>query len=539
MTRLAHAVLALAFAAPLARAQSVVEPSAQPDPRWLSWIGCWAPTGASAEAVPDATGTHRVCIVGVPGSTAVDLVKTIANGQIVERDRIEATGQQRPVSRAGCAGWESAEWSPDGERLYRRSALTCDGGIQRVTSGMVAMASPSDWVDIEVADVRGEKAIRIVRYHEVDDTTALARQAKALVQTRELARRSARTAASAPPTIDDVIEATRELDAVAVEAWLHQRKPRFDVGRKELERLADSDVPDGVIDLLVALANPRFLDNVIDGRAYALTRIVPPRTVSDMAIGLPAATPTVELVLPEQNVSGGATYDRDDRSDRYDDDDDYRRSGGYDRYDHFDRYDYLRSSFFSPYLYSPFGPSFFWPSNLHPFLPYRPTPNRLPPRVVIIVTPPRPATPATPAEPPPPRPRMIRGVGYTQGLPGTDGAGTATPPATTPPRNAIPRGPAQQAQTDPQPRVAVPRVITVPPATSSVPVTLPERRGATDPKASNPRNAAPRGGAEPTVSAPPPPRTDRAAKADPTPEPARATPPAVVPPRTAKVRPPK
>ena len=548
MTRLVHAVLALAIAAPVAAAQSI----AQPDPRWLPWIGCWAPSGASAEAVPEASGTHRICIVGVAGSSAVDIVKTIANGQVIERDRIEATGQHRPVSRAGCAGWESAEWSPENERIYRRSELTCEGGVQRVTSGLIAIASPSDWVDIEVADVRGEKTIRIVRYHEVEDTTALARQARALVQDRELARRSARTAAAALPTIDDVIEASGVLDPIAVEAWLHQRKPRFDVGRRQLERLADADVPAGVIDLVVALSNPRLLDDVIDGRAYALTRIVPRRTVDDMAIGLPAPVPTVELVLPEQGSGGGVIYDRDDRyDDRYDDDDYYRRSGGYHRYDPYHRYDYFRSTFYSPYLYSPFGPSFFWPLNLHPFLPYRPTVNRAPPRVVIIVTPTRPRAPAVPVTTPPGG-RMIKGVGYVNegsGTPATGVNAMTVGPVPTPQRSAVQRGSAEEQPT--RSRAAVPRVITVPRSSSAAATTPPppDRAGSSETRVPAPqRNAIPRGQAGGNAAPPPPAPPPRASSPPPPkaappkaePEPVKARGAAAPPPaRTAKVKPPR
>src|SRR5688500_16905322 len=60
-----------------------------PDPRWLPWIGCWMPTGATEDAASSVTGIQRVCVMPAQDSEGVDVVN-VANGQIVSRVRIDA-----------------------------------------------------------------------------------------------------------------------------------------------------------------------------------------------------------------------------------------------------------------------------------------------------------------------------------------------------------------------------------------------------------------------------------------------------------------
>jgi len=67
---------------------------------------------------------------------------------------------------------------------------------------------------------------------------------------------NARTIAVAPINIADIVEASRQVSAGVVAAWLNDIRQEIAIDAKRLAELADAKVPDRVIDMLVALAYP-------------------------------------------------------------------------------------------------------------------------------------------------------------------------------------------------------------------------------------------------------------------------------------------
>ena len=263
-------ILAVGGSAPLAASEPDI------DPRWLPWLGCWAPSGASDAAAPSLAGVQRVCVAPAPGTAGVDLV-SYTDGRIVSRVHIDAAGARRPVSRDGCEGWERGEWSAGGERVYMRSELICAGGIERTSSGVLAIASPTEWVDVQVIAVRDERSTRVARYRFLRDTTAFAIEIAASLAGRELARESARMAAASMPDVADVIEASSSVEPAVVEAWLLQRMPHLTVDAGDLRALSRARVPGSVIDLVVALSRPELFPERLVARGYTYARIRQPR----------------------------------------------------------------------------------------------------------------------------------------------------------------------------------------------------------------------------------------------------------------------
>src|SRR5688572_27934834 len=96
-------------------------------PGWQALLGCWEPVATARDAAPDSTRAHLVCVVPVDGSSAVDML-TVVNGAVAARERVDASGAKLPLTRDDCSGWQSAEWSASGQRVYLRSELTCEGG---------------------------------------------------------------------------------------------------------------------------------------------------------------------------------------------------------------------------------------------------------------------------------------------------------------------------------------------------------------------------------------------------------------------------
>ncbi|MCI0432758.1 MAG: hypothetical protein L0271_03800, partial [Gemmatimonadetes bacterium] len=199
-------------------------------------------------------GSGALCVATRAETGGVELM-TVVQGRVASRRTLIADGERRPVQQSGCTGWEQAKWSEDGYRVYLRSELTCEGGSRRVASGVLAMASAREWMDIQSIEAGGYPAVRAVRYQP----TSAQVSAVAGVQVPEgieLALETGRTAAAQPLSVGDLSEASRELSAETLEMLLYERGGVFEVDAAKLTALANAGLPDRVIDLVVALAYP-------------------------------------------------------------------------------------------------------------------------------------------------------------------------------------------------------------------------------------------------------------------------------------------
>jgi hypothetical protein len=269
---LARGVLAAGALLVVASAGPAQAQTAEMDARWLPWLGCWQPVEQ------EATGAAQtVCVVPAAQGTGVQLV-TYAGGAEVARELLSADGAPRAVEHGGCAGHESAAWSSDNKRVHLSSELACEGGNMRRATGLIAMASPTEWLDIQAisADAGAtRRGVRVVRYRAVS-----AEQARmlggAVPADRTLAVETARHAAAVPVTFEQVLESVARLDNEAVEAWLIERRARFPLSASRLIQLDDAGVPASVIDLMVALSNPQRF--AIDHASRTSERVQPERS---------------------------------------------------------------------------------------------------------------------------------------------------------------------------------------------------------------------------------------------------------------------
>lgn len=239
--------LALALASALllptgsARAQQ-----AETDARWLPWLGCWSEVGTSGELL---------CLRPGRGGQGVELV-TVRDGQVSGVELLLADGTARETSREGCTGTERAEFSSDGHRVYVRSDFVCEGDVNRTGTGLMAFVAPAEWVRVQAVEVAGETAAVTERYRKVPEAAAADAGLEPVTAGREMAVRTARQAAAAPPTTDDLVEAGGRVDAEAVKTWVAERDEPLDVDAGKLARLADAGVADEVIDVVVAVSFP-------------------------------------------------------------------------------------------------------------------------------------------------------------------------------------------------------------------------------------------------------------------------------------------
>jgi hypothetical protein len=416
---LAGLLVALAAAAPALAQSPLIEP------RWLPWLGCWAPSSATPTEIAELTGVERVCVF--PDEAAGVRIASITDDRISTRDAIPETGFQRSVSRDGCVGWQRASWGRTGKRLYRRTELFCDGGYRQVSTGMFVMLSAAEWAEIEATEAGGQQVVTIVRYREAADTTDAVRVVIGSLAGRSVAMRSARMSASAVPTVDEVIEAANQVDPSVVEAWLVHRRPGLEVTARDLRRMADAGVAPQVIDVMVELSHPAVAGGRLGSGNYAVTRFPPTR---DVVTAIPLAPSEAATVFAQEGTTAIAGQPATINN--------YYYSYG------FDQFGFNPYSYYGMYPYGGFGiiyrtGLFAFPRHLTGFpdrhcAPFcrhdrdrddrRPDPGR---GRVIVITPPRreaPSTPPPPAEPAPPPGRAVNGRGYTRYVPGS---GTAVP----------------------------------------------------------------------------------------------------------------
>jgi hypothetical protein len=222
------------------------DPAAAPQ-TLTAWHGCWSATDSDAAAM--------VCVL--PGSNAASArIVTLENDEIVEETVLAVDGVARQVAEGGCTGTQTAWWSQDGRRVMLRTALDCDG-VQRVSTGIIAMVAENEWVDVQTVSVGAQHASRTLRYRAVRPENAPDAVASLLPQGRSLVLESARLEASAALDMDAVMEASRLVAAPVVEALLAARRQGFSLNAQRLVQLERAGVPASTIDMMIALSYPR------------------------------------------------------------------------------------------------------------------------------------------------------------------------------------------------------------------------------------------------------------------------------------------
>jgi hypothetical protein len=230
----------------------------------LAWLGCW---DVLADSDDDSTASpkesQKICVAPGDAPNALDMT-VLVDEQVVATETIVTDGSRQPVSDGGCDGWIRSVPSEDRRRLYLQSEATCADGKPKNLTGASMMVSGDRWIDIHALWVDGEREVLIQRYRPVD--SGIARLPGALPTAMHTARR----AAAARLTIENVIEALRVVDPAVVEAMLVESEASFGIDSDLLLHLGDAGVPGEIIDLMVALSFPEYFS--VEGGTVTLTR---------------------------------------------------------------------------------------------------------------------------------------------------------------------------------------------------------------------------------------------------------------------------
>jgi hypothetical protein len=258
------AALALGFIAP-GSAQAQAQYGA--GPRWLGWQGCWtaAPSGQVIENSADAP--RIVCITPTRDPDVVDIA-AIAEGKVVTRDRIDASGRTQPIEGTSCKGTQTARWSGDGRRVFLKSSVKCDG-VQTEMSAILAMTAGGNWLDVRRVTAGEGTDVRVARYRDVGIPRDVPTEVASLLDTRgNFIAQDARAENGAPVGANAIIEASRLVDASVVEAWIFESGQRYAVDARALTQLADAGVPARVTDAMVSVEKEAQLANRTERDVY-------------------------------------------------------------------------------------------------------------------------------------------------------------------------------------------------------------------------------------------------------------------------------
>jgi hypothetical protein len=249
----------LAFVAGLLFATTSTQPDV--DARWQPWLGCWQMLDESvidgSAALAELLGTPApksnpaagalVCVT--PAGAAGATFTTLVNDRSVLTETIVADGSEKSLTEPDCRGWQRAEWSKLGARLFARAEITCTGQPPRKVSEMALMIAGPTWIDVQLIDTEGRKNLRVRRYRRAADQ----RHAGTL----PVAPRGTAVPLSTRLSTADVKEAVTKVEPETLQAALVELGRGFDLNGKELIELDKAGVPDNVTDLMVALSFPQ------------------------------------------------------------------------------------------------------------------------------------------------------------------------------------------------------------------------------------------------------------------------------------------
>ncbi len=218
------------------------------DPRWQAFLGCWAPvTEDGVQGIQE----HILCF-HEDESGAVAVV-TVVDDQVRGEEIIRADGTAHPLQREACTGTGTATWSADGARVYLRSTLRCgEDDVGRESAGVLALAADRTLIDLRAVGADDQYGVRALQYRRLTTAEYPASMRDLAGDADEAVRRYA----TAPLSLDDIIEADGLLPSAAVEAMLVELPTRIQVDAEALLALAKAGVDEEVIDVVVARAYP-------------------------------------------------------------------------------------------------------------------------------------------------------------------------------------------------------------------------------------------------------------------------------------------
>jgi hypothetical protein len=219
------------------------------DSRLLPWVGSWRLVSNTVNRKSeDLNGNYLLKIDPTAGGKSLAM-KVFQDKKVLFEDTIIPDGVRQPLKDKNCSGWYSYSWSDTGKRLLFESESACPDSPRQKMSGISLINEKQEWLDIQLLQSNDERIITIRRYSPLISAQGVAGYSSADI-------RKARYVAASNFSINEIIELNDKVASEVLEASLLELRKPFTINSKTLVRLADSNVPDSVIDLMVAISFP-------------------------------------------------------------------------------------------------------------------------------------------------------------------------------------------------------------------------------------------------------------------------------------------
>ncbi|WP_337170382.1 hypothetical protein [Gemmatimonas aurantiaca] len=232
----------------VARAQS----TSAIDARFQPWIGCWRTLDLTDMPKPTSAPTQACVVPSTQVAGSVDVL-LYSRDSLLSRNVLPQVGSVTDKTIDDCQGRETAAWTADNARLIMRAELTCARGVKRVETGMMTITPEGEWLQLQHLQVGSNEATTTVRFRY--DASGPAPAGISFGTSRSTS--SLRLTAGAPVTVDQVLDVATHAPSGLTEAWIVELGMAFDLDGKTLVKLADRGMPPSVIDMMVAVSNPR------------------------------------------------------------------------------------------------------------------------------------------------------------------------------------------------------------------------------------------------------------------------------------------
>ena len=231
-------------------AGSATDNKVNTDARWLPWIGSWRLVSDTVGRNAEGAESQLLLDIQTGDDGKSIIMKSTQDTKVLLEEKIVADGSRQPLKDNKCTGWFKYSWSDTGKRLLFESESGCPGEQTRSISGISIIDRNRGWLDVQLLRSGERQAISVRKYEWIAGNSG------AVEMTIAGAVDASRFDPDTDLTVDEIIELCRKVDPGAVEAALFELGQSFRVDAKTLRRLADSDVPPQVVDLMVALSYP-------------------------------------------------------------------------------------------------------------------------------------------------------------------------------------------------------------------------------------------------------------------------------------------
>ena len=239
-----------------------------PDSAVTPWLGTW--TAADGQSTPAGLTRKE------PKEKTVLEIRPVTegNGFYISRESAGETisetiipdGVPRAIDSQSCAGTQTYRWEPQAGLILGTSEITCQNSAPYSINTLKMMTADDRMVDILSMKTEEQTRLAVRQFthgKEISSVGDIMADNGMIV---------ARTALAAPWDLNTIIHLAGIVETPVLEAALLEKNIQVKLDPKTLRQLKSANMPDSIIDLMVALSAPRKFNIEKNGQIAAETR---------------------------------------------------------------------------------------------------------------------------------------------------------------------------------------------------------------------------------------------------------------------------